>query len=120
MAAPMDTKSTEANFVPEKHWGLAKLNAVELMALVVGVALCSIGTIGVIIGVPMALGALYSGFFVVPRLTRGLYLGKCPHCGAAISAMHYQEQVDCPSCTGLVRIKDNHFVAVPGSVGNAA
>ena len=75
MSVSTDTKSTEANFVPEKHWGLAKFSAVELMALVVGIALCSIGTIGIIVGVPIALGALYSGFFVAPRLTS--------HCPAA-------------------------------------
>lgn len=120
MAGSADMKSTEANFVSEKHWGLAKLNAVELMALVVGVALCSVGTIGVIAGVPIALGALYSGFFTTPRFKRGLYLGKCPHCDAAISAMHYQEQIDCPSCAGWVKIKDNRFIAVSGPVETAA
>lgn len=78
MTASGEGKSTEASFVPERHWGLARLNAVEVMALVVGIALCSIGRIGVIVGVPIALGALYSGFFVKPRFVRGILFRPLP------------------------------------------
>jgi len=120
MTGPADPKSTQAAFRPEKHWGLAKLNAVELMVLVSGVALCSTGRIGTLIGIPVALGALYSGFFIAPKFQRGVYVGPCPHCGADMSAMHYQEQVDCPSCGRFANVKDSRFIAAPGPVGKAA
>jgi hypothetical protein len=113
-------KSTEAEFIPEKHWGLAKLNAVEIMALVVGAALCSIGKIGVLFGVPIALGALYSGFFIAPKFKRGIYSGRCPHCGALMSAMHYQEKVDCPTCSGTVKVENSRFLAQGAEPGKAA
>jgi endogenous inhibitor of DNA gyrase (YacG/DUF329 family) len=44
---------------------------------------------------------------------RGLYIGACPHCGAAMSATHYQTQVDCPSCAGDVAVNDSRFIALP-------
>ncbi|HLG86173.1 MAG TPA: hypothetical protein VKZ79_03145 [Alphaproteobacteria bacterium] len=113
-------KSTEAEFIPEKHWGLAKLNAVEIMAVVVGVALCSIGKIGMVFGIPIALGALYSGLFVQPKYKRGIYSGRCPHCSALMSAMHYQEKVDCPSCGGSVKVENSRFVAQGAEPGKAA
>ena len=120
MLVTADGKSTEATFVPERRRGLAKLSAAELMILVVGIALCSTGTLGVMIGIPVALGALYSGFFVAPKVQRGLYLGYCPHCGAAISAMPYQDALDCPSCDGHIERKDGRFLAVRGDAGKAA
>jgi DNA-directed RNA polymerase subunit RPC12/RpoP len=120
MTGPADSKSTEATFKPEKHWGLAKLSAVELMVLVIGVALCSTGRIGMLIGIPVALGALYSGFFMAPKFKRGIYVGQCPHCGADMSAMHYQEQVDCPSCGHFVTVKDSRFIAASDPVEKAA
>ena len=120
MTASAEGKSTEASFIPEKRWGLAKLNAVEIMALVVGVALCSLGKFGMVVGIPIALGALYSGFFVTPKFKRGIYSGNCPHCGALMSAMHYQEKVDCPSCGGWVKVENSRFVAARGQSDKAA
>ena len=111
MAVTADRKTTEATFKAERRWGLARLSAAELMILVVGIALCSTGTYGVMVGVPIALGALYSGLFVPPRMQRGLYLGRCPHCDAAISAFPYQEEVICPSCDRLVGREGDRFVA---------
>jgi hypothetical protein len=80
--------------------------------MITGVALCSIGPMGVIAGVPIALAGFYSGFFVKPKVQRGLYIGPCPHCAAEMSATHYQDQLPCPSCDAMVRVRDGRFETV--------
>ncbi len=106
-----DIRSTEAKFVPEARKGLAKPSAVEWMVMVTGVGLCSVGNWGVFLGVPIAAAGFYSGFFVPPKVKRGLYFGPCPHCGAVMSAMHYQTELGCPSCGQLVRVKNARYEA---------
>jgi hypothetical protein len=106
-----DRKSTKAEFVPENRRGLHKPNSIEWMVMVTGVALCSVGHWGVFVGAPIALAGLYAGFFHAPKIRRGLYLGTCPHCGAAMSATHYQDQLGCPSCHAMVELRDGRFIA---------
>ena len=104
-------KSTEAKFVPEVRKGLHKPNAVEWMIMVTGVAICSVGNWGVFVGVPIAAAAFYSGFFMAPRVKRGLWFGACPHCGSLMSATHYQVELGCPSCGQIVKVKDGRYIA---------
>ena len=106
-----ETRSTEAKFVPEVRKGLHRPNSVEWMLMVTGVALCSIGTWGIAAGAALALGAFYSGFFVEPKVKRGLWFGNCPHCGAVMSATHYQEELGCPSCDHKVRVRNGRYEA---------
>ncbi len=102
---------TQAEFVPEIRGGLARPTAVEWMVMITGIALCSVGDWGVYIGIPVALGGVYSGFFRAPNVRRGLYVGPCPHCGAAMSATHYQEELGCPACHAIVKVRDGRFEA---------
>jgi predicted RNA-binding Zn-ribbon protein involved in translation (DUF1610 family) len=104
-------KSTDAKFVPEARKGLHKPNAIEWMVMVTGVAICSVDNWGVFVGVPVAAAAFYSGFFMPPKVKRGLYFGACPHCGASMSATHYQTELGCPSCGQMVAVKDGRYVA---------
>jgi hypothetical protein len=113
-------KSTPAPFQPNPTKWLARFNAIEILAVLIGVAACSLGLIGAIIGVPIVLVAIYSAFFIPPKINRGLYIGQCPHCGADASATHYQTQIDCPSCGGDIAIQDARFVALPKKSGKAA
>jgi hypothetical protein len=106
-----DGKWTKAVFVPEIRKGLHKPNAIEWMVMVTGVALCSVGQWGVFIGAPVALAGVYLGFFMASKVERGLYLGECPHCGAAMSATHYQEELGCPSCHAVVKVRNERFEA---------
>jgi predicted RNA-binding Zn-ribbon protein involved in translation (DUF1610 family) len=108
-----ELKTTEARFQPNSRKWLGAFNAIEIGVVLLGLSLSSTGTIGMIVGVPLILGAIYSAFFIPSKINRGLYLGKCPHCGADVSATHYQTQIDCPSCTGDIAIRDNRFVALP-------
>jgi len=36
----------------------------------------------------------------------------CPHCGATMSATHYQDQLDCPSCRKMVRVHNSRYEAI--------
>jgi hypothetical protein len=37
-----------------------------------------------------------------------------------MSAMHYQDKVDCPSCGGWVRVENSRFIAAANESGKAA
>jgi DNA-directed RNA polymerase subunit RPC12/RpoP len=113
-------KSTPAPFVPNDRRWLKRFNAIEILAVLVGLAACSTGLIGTVIGVPIILASIYSAVFIPPKVNRGLYIGKCPHCGAAMSATHYQTEVDCPSCSRWVAVKNERFVALEKSGAHAA
>jgi hypothetical protein len=108
-----EPKSTPAPFQPNPTKYLARFNAIEILGVLFGVAACAFGPIGMIIGIPVALIAIYSAFFIPPKINRGLYIGKCPHCDADVSATHYQIEIDCPSCTGDIAVRDSRFVALP-------
>jgi hypothetical protein len=110
-----EQKSTLAPFHPNDRSGLKRFNAIEILAVLLGVASCAMGTIGIAIGVPLILAGLYSAIFIPPKINRGLFIGKCPHCGADMSATHYQKQVDCPSCGGDVGVGDERFIALQKS-----
>jgi len=108
-----ELKTTEAHFQPNSRKWLGAFNAIEIGIVLIGLSLCSTGTIGAVVGVPLVLGAIYSAFFIPPKINRGLWLGKCPHCGGEVSATHYQSQIDCPNCAGDIAIRDGRFVALP-------
>jgi hypothetical protein len=108
----IEPKWTDAPFQPNSTKLLARPNGLEWLAFIIGLAFCSTGAMGAVIGVPIVLAALYSAFLIPPKVNRGLYIGKCPHCGAELSATHYQTVVDCPSCTGDVKVGDNRFIAI--------
>ena len=112
-ALSAELKTTEARFQPNSRKWLCAFNAIEIGGVLAGLSLCSTGTIGAVFGAPLALLSIYSAFFIPPKINRGLYLGKCPHCGADISATHYQDQIDCPSCAGDIAVRDSRFVALP-------
>ena len=108
-----ELKTTEARFQPNSRKWLGAFNAIEIGGVLIGLSLASTGTIGMFVGIPLVLLSIYSAFFIPPKINRGLFLGKCPHCGADISATHYQNQIDCPSCAGDIAIRDSRFVALP-------
>jgi predicted RNA-binding Zn-ribbon protein involved in translation (DUF1610 family) len=115
-----EPKSNPAPFQPNDRRWLKRFNAIEILCVLIGVAACSLGLIGVIVGVPIVLAALYSAVFIPPKINRGLYIGKCPHCDADASATHYQTEIDCPSCGGDIAVRDSRFVALPKKAGKAA
>jgi len=115
-----EPKSTPAPFQPNPTKWLARFNAIEILGVLLGLAACAYGWMGAIVGVPVILAAIYSAFFIPPKINRGLYIGKCPHCGADASATHYQSQIDCPSCGEDIAVKDQRFIALPKKTGPKA
>jgi len=109
-----EPNSTQTIFQPNSRKGLARFNVIEIAVVLLGLSLWSTGTTGMIIGIPLILGALYSAVFIPPKYNRGLHLGTCPSCGAAMSATHYQNEVDCPSCGAFAKVEPGRFVAMPG------
>jgi hypothetical protein len=105
-------KSTEAKFVPEDRKGLHKPNSIEWMVMVAGLSICGIGSWAIFIGLAIFFAAFYSGFLVKPQVKRGLYFGSCPHCGARMSATHYQDELDCPTCHAMVRVHNSRYEAI--------
>ncbi len=104
--------STPAPFHAANRRWLRHFNALEIQAALVGICFWSTGQTGAMIGIPIIIAACYSAFFIPPRIQRGIHVGKCPHCGAEMSATHYQKIVDCPCCQGDVEVKDDRFVAL--------
>ncbi len=107
-----EPKSTPAPFQSFDRRGLKRFNAIEILGVLLGLAAIAMGTIGAVVGIPLILAALYSAFFIPPKVNRGLYIGKCPHCGADMSATHYQTEADCPSCHQDVAVRDQRFWAL--------
>lgn len=118
MIVTSESKSTPAPFQPNDRRWLRRFNAIEILSVLVGLAACSTGLIGAIIGIPVVLAAIYSAVFIPPKVNRGLYIGKCPHCGADMSATHYQTEVDCPSCAADVAVRDSRFFAMQKQSGS--
>lgn len=106
-----EPNSTSAPFRPASRRGLKGFSAIETMAVLIGLALCATGTIGIVAGVLMIAVTLYQVYFVPPKIQRGVYVGTCPYCDAEMSATHYHEHVDCPECQRIVTVRDNRFVA---------
>jgi hypothetical protein len=102
-------KWTPATFVPEVRKGLHRPNSIEWMLMVAGVGICGIGGWFIAIGLALFLVSFYYGFFVNSAVARGLYFGDCPYCGAKMSATHYQDELGCPSCERIVRVRDSRF-----------
>jgi predicted RNA-binding Zn-ribbon protein involved in translation (DUF1610 family) len=93
-----EPKSTPAPFQSFDRRGLKRFNAIEILGVLLGLAAIAMGTIGAVVGIPLILAALY--------------IGKCPHCGADMSATHYQTEADCPSCHQDVAVRDQRFWAL--------
>lgn len=93
-----DDKSTEAFFEPWQTALLHKPSALEWLAILGGIGLCSTGIIGIIIGAPLAFYGIVSGFFIRSRIVRGTWFGLCPNCGVKMSVSIYTLVADCPGC----------------------
>ena len=106
-----DGGSTEAFFEPWQVAILHKPSALEWVAMLAGVGLCSTGMIGVVIGIPLAVFGFINGFFVRPRIVRGTWFGLCPSCGVKMSISVYSPVADCPGC-GKNIVRDGNRLRV--------
>ncbi|AFY61376.1 hypothetical protein [Synechococcus sp. PCC 6312] len=79
---------------------------VGLTGLVMGVGFCATG-LGTVIGLPMVIGGAYMmGDQEVLR-------GPCPHCGQPLKVLLGKMwRFSCPTCQGLVQIKNGRFYQV--------
>jgi DNA-directed RNA polymerase subunit RPC12/RpoP len=73
--------------------------------IIVGGMLCLTG-LGIFAGIPMIIAGVFAPL-LGPMLGLDTHKGKCPWCGAAVSAMPAIDAFDCPSCSGKIAVK-NH------------
>lgn len=105
--------TTPATFVPDRLWGIQKLSAPSIMLLLFGLSLTAIGVAQPSL-VKGGIGALLLvvAFWTNPREQRGIWHGKCPHCGEALSAFKHARQLECPQCEHPVLLADGRFQAI--------
>jgi len=104
-----DDKTTEAFFEPWQTAFLHRPSALEWLAILGGIGLCSTGIVGIILGVPLAFYGIVNGFFVRPRVVRGTWFGLCPNCGVKMSVSIYSLVQDCPGCHKNIVREGNRF-----------
>jgi hypothetical protein len=105
--APAGDRSTPATFHPARLWGPQKLSAPAILFILIGIALCSTGSIGTVIGIPLAIAS----YFIFPKRVEGVWTGTCPSCGAPMSALVVGTHFDCPSCGAWSVRSGDRFIA---------
>ncbi len=110
-----DTASTPPQTEPQlPHYTIPKVEriprdqeakVVGLAGVVMGVGFCATG-LGSVIGLPMLIGGMQM------MGEEAVYRGPCPHCGQALKvAFGKLWRFSCPTCQGLVQIKNGRFYA---------
>ena len=87
-----------------------------IAGLIISLTLGEGSSVALIFGIPLLLAGL-----VVPLLMmRGFFRqtdvsGPCPYCGAQIKTSDATIRLECPSCHGVVAVRDEKLHAVAGS-----
>ena len=87
-----------------------------IAGLVISLTLGSDSSLGLIFGVPLLLAGLVAplimmrGFFTQNEVT-----GPCPHCSAPLKTLDSTIRLQCPTCQGMVGVRDEKFFAVETS-----
>ena len=87
-----------------------------IAGLVISLTLGSGSSLGLIFGVPL----LFAGLVVPLIMMRGFFTqnevnGPCPHCSAPIRTLDSTLQLQCPTCQGVVAVRDEKLSAVEPS-----
>ena len=87
-----------------------------IAGLIISLTLGSGSSLGLIFGVPL----LFAGLIVPLIMMRGFFTqnevaGPCPHCSAPIKTLDSTLQLQCPTCQGVVTVRDEKFSAVENS-----
>ncbi|MEP6569388.1 MAG: hypothetical protein ABJC10_06395 [Acidobacteriota bacterium] len=84
-----------------------------IAGLVISLTLGSGSNLGLIFGVPL----LVAGLVVPLIMMRGFFTqnevsGSCPHCSAPIKTLDSTIRLQCPTCQGVVGVRDEKLYAV--------
>ena len=80
------------------------------MLFIMGLLLSMTG-VGLIIGVPMMVAALFMPF-LMPALGLAQIKGPCPYCSTTVYAQSTAPGVTCPGCKKRVVIREKRFIRV--------
>lgn len=87
-----------------------------IAGLVISLTLGNGSSLGLIFGVPL----LVAGLVVPLIMMRGFFQqneidGACPHCSAPIKTLDSTIRLQCPTCQGVVAVRDEKLYAVETS-----
>jgi hypothetical protein len=87
-----------------------------IAGLVISLTLGEGSSIGLIFGIPL----LLAGIFVPLIMMRGLFRSNeiaepCPYCSAPIKTSDATIRLDCPTCQGVIAVRDGKLQAVKTS-----
>ena len=87
-----------------------------IAGLVISLTLGNGSSLGLIFGVPL----LVAGLVVPLIMMRGFFTqneiaGACPHCSAPIKTLDSTIRLQCPTCQGVVGVRDEKLYAVETS-----
>ena len=91
-----------------------------IAGLVISLTLGGDSSLGLIFGVPL----LVAGLVIPPIMMRGFFTqneiaGACPHCSAPIKTLDSTIRLQCPTCQGVVGVRDEKLYVVEiSSQGN--
>jgi endogenous inhibitor of DNA gyrase (YacG/DUF329 family) len=87
-----------------------------IAGLVISLTLGNGSVLGLIFGIPLLLAGLIvplimmRGFFTQHEVT-----GPCPHCSAPIKTLDSTIQLQCPTCQGVVAVREEKLYPVESS-----
>lgn len=87
-----------------------------IAGLVISLTLGGGSIVALIFGIPLLLAGLVVPLFMMRQAFRQTEIsGPCPHCGAAIRTSDATLRLQCPSCHGVVGVRDEKLFAVESS-----
>ena len=87
-----------------------------IAGLVISLTLGDGSTVALIFGIPLLLAGLVVPLFMMRQFFRQTEVsGACPHCGAQIKTSDATIRLQCPSCHGVVGVRDEKLYAVESS-----
>ena len=101
----------------DSAYGFSFSIAIGLLLFIAGlIIVLTIGqgaTIGLIFGIPLLLTGLILPLFTMRDLfKKSDVIGACPHCDAKLETSDATLRLRCPSCTGVVGVRDGAFYRV--------
>jgi len=86
-----------------------------IAGLVVSLTLGGGSSVALIFGLPLLMAGLLVPLFMMRQFfTRNDVTGACPHCGESIRTSDATIRLECPSCHGIVGVRNETLYAVEG------
>ena len=92
-----------------------------IAGLVISLTLGNGSSLGLIFGVPLLLAGLVVPLFMMRGFfTQNEVSGPCPYCSAPIKTLDSTIRLQCPTCQGVVAVRDEKLYAVETSTSTSS